>query len=75
MADTAGQMEYASKQLLCAVHMRGGPALPGGLLVSLEEMTSRYWSQSAAGEQVSWWSCVFSLSLTLNLKPFEGRVC
>lgn len=43
-------MEYGSKQLLCAVHMRGGPAAPGGLLVSLDEMTSRYWTNSAAGE-------------------------
>lgn len=46
---TAGQMEYASKQLLCAVHMRGGPKVPSGLLVSLDEMNSRYWSDSAAG--------------------------
>lgn len=45
----AGQMEYASKQLLCAVHMRGGPQAPCGLLVSLDEMVSRYWSDSAAG--------------------------
>lgn len=42
-------MEYASKQLLCAVHMRGGPQAPCGLLVSLDEMVSRYWSDSAAG--------------------------
>lgn len=47
----SGQMEYASKQLLCAVHMRGGPqASCGGLLVSLDEMTGRYWADSAAGE-------------------------
>jgi hypothetical protein len=31
--------------------MRGGPAAPGGLLVSLDEMTSRYWSGSAAGKR------------------------
>lgn len=42
-------MEYASKQLLCAVHMRGGPTLQGGLLVSLDEMATKYWAESAAG--------------------------
>jgi hypothetical protein len=45
-----GQMEYASKQLLCAVHMSGGPSAPGGLLAGLDEMSTRYWAESAAGK-------------------------
>jgi hypothetical protein len=47
---SAGQVEYASKQLLCAVHMRGGPQASCGLLVPLDEITGRYWADSAAGE-------------------------
>eukprot|EP00878_Enallax_costatus_P035871 GHUV01040113.1.p1 GENE.GHUV01040113.1~~GHUV01040113.1.p1 ORF type:complete len:214 (+),score=71.06 GHUV01040113.1:149-790(+) len=52
---TAGQLEYASKQLLIAVHATTGGynsslvSSNGGMLIPLEEMASSFWSDSAVG--------------------------
>lgn len=51
----AGQLEYASKQLLIAVHANTGGYNSsiinsnGGMLITLDEMASSYWSDSPAG--------------------------
>lgn len=54
---TAGQLEYASKQLLMAVHANTGGydssvvGSTGGMLISLDDLASSFWSDSAVGEQ------------------------
>jgi hypothetical protein len=48
---TAGQLEFASKQLVAAVQANtGGMAGHSGLLLPLDQMASTFWSESSAGE-------------------------
>jgi hypothetical protein len=47
----AGQLEFASKQLVAAVQANtGGMAGQSGLLLPLDQMASAFWSESSAGE-------------------------
>ncbi|WIA42005.1 hypothetical protein OEZ86_009302 [Tetradesmus obliquus] len=46
----AGQLEFASKQLVAAVQANtGSMAGPSGMLLSLDQMASTFWSESSAG--------------------------
>jgi hypothetical protein len=47
----AGQLEFASKQLVAAVQTNTGSiAGQSGMLLSLDQMASTFWSESSAGE-------------------------
>lgn len=50
-ANAAGQLEFASKQLVAAVQANtGSMAGPSGMLLSLDQMASTFWSESSAGD-------------------------
>jgi hypothetical protein len=51
-ATAAGQLEFASKQLVAAVQANTGSiAGPNGMLLPLDQMASTFWSETSAGER------------------------